>query len=188
MIHIPHVPFYFLRHGQTQWNKDHKAMGSQDILLNDQGMRQALDAQGVVKNEPIATIVSSPLLRARKTAQILQEAVSAPIVDVPELQEVCWGEKEGQPFTDFLCWIRAWKGGGQIKHGEAYADFLVRVKLGLKKALHHQGPVLIVSHGGVYCAIQDILGLAASDLGHCELVFHAPPAHSGHPWRVTLCQ
>jgi broad specificity phosphatase PhoE len=188
MIQISRVPFYFLRHGQTQWNKDHKAMGSQDIPLNDEGISQALSAQRVVKSEPIATIVSSPLLRARKTAQILQEAVSVPIVEVPELKEVCWGEKEGQPFSDFLCWVSAWKGGAHIKHGEPYDDFLARVKLGLNKALHHQGPVLIVSHGGVYCAIQDILGFAASDLDHCELVFHCPPAHSGHPWRVTLCQ
>lgn len=183
---IPLVPFYFLRHGQTQWNLDHKAMGSQDIPLNDRGIAQVLDAQASLKNRSIATIVSSPLLRARKTAEILQDVVSVPIYDIPELQEVCWGEKEGTLLSDFLCWVQAWKEGETIKNAETYVDFVVRVKRGLIKALEHPGPVLIVSHGGVYCAIQEILGLEAGDLENCELVLHHPPKYPDHPWSASM--
>lgn len=63
---LPLKPFYFLRHSKTDWNLEHRAMGSQDIPLNDRGVSQGLNAAELLKNEPIATIVSSPLLRARK--------------------------------------------------------------------------------------------------------------------------
>ncbi|WP_410518051.1 histidine phosphatase family protein [Orientia tsutsugamushi] len=45
-------------------------MGSQDIPLNDRGVSQGLNAAELLKNEPITTIVSPPLRRARKTADI----------------------------------------------------------------------------------------------------------------------
>ncbi|ETZ07776.1 bifunctional RNase H/acid phosphatase [Holospora obtusa F1] len=50
---------------------EHRAMGSQNTLLNDRGVSQGLNAAELLKNEPIATIVSSPLRRARKTADII---------------------------------------------------------------------------------------------------------------------
>lgn len=50
--------------------------------------------------------------------------------------------------------------------------------------LEHKEPVLIVSHGGVYWVVQEILGLLIIDLGNSEPVFHQPPAHPAHPWGV----
>ena len=70
MSTLPLKPFYFLRHGETDWNLERRAMGSQDIPLNDRGVSQALNAAELLKNEPIATIISSPLLRASKNADI----------------------------------------------------------------------------------------------------------------------
>ncbi|KJV73022.1 histidine phosphatase family protein [Orientia tsutsugamushi] len=67
---LPLKPFYFLRHSETDWNFEHRAMGSQDIPLNNRGVSQGLNAAELLKNEPITTIVSSPLRRARKTADI----------------------------------------------------------------------------------------------------------------------
>lgn len=89
---LPLKPFYFLRHGETDWNLEHRAMGSQDIPLNDRGVSQGLNAEELLKNEPIATIVNSPLLRARtKTADIIAQLIKAPVIEITELQEACWG-------------------------------------------------------------------------------------------------
>ena len=86
--------FYIFRHGETDWNKKGIYMGSEDIPLNDQGLAQALSAGKLLKNEPINTIVTSPLLRARKTADIITRYLN--VIEMPELQEACWGENEGK--------------------------------------------------------------------------------------------
>lgn len=176
-------PFYFLRHGETDWNLEHRAMGSQDIPLNDRGVSQSLNAAELLKNEPIATIVSSPLLRARKTAGIIAQHIKAPVIEITELQEACLGEKEGRLKGNGL-WINGWRGGDEIKGAEKYSDFSSRIKRGIEKALEHKGPVLIVSHGGVYSVVQEILGLPITDLDNADPVFHRPPEHPNHPWGV----
>jgi uncharacterized phosphatase len=102
--------FYFVRHGQTDWNIQHKAMGSQDIALNDRGILQAHQAALLLNNEPIATIVTSPLRRARQTADIIAQYMHVPVLENPGLSEACWGEKEGHPI-DNGSWINDWMGG-----------------------------------------------------------------------------
>ena len=176
-------PFYFLRHGQTDWNLEHRAMGSQDVPLNDLGVSESLKASKLLKNETITTIISSPLQRARKTADIIAQRIKAPVIEITELQEACWGEKEGQLKGKGL-WINGWRNGEDIKGAEGYYDFSTRIKRGLEKALEHNGPVLIVSHGGVYWVVQEILGIPIIDLGNAEPIFHQPPAHPTHPWGV----
>ena len=150
---LPLKPFYFLRHGQTDWNLEHRAMGSQDVPLNDLGVSESLKASKLLKNETITTIISSPLLRARKTADIIAEQIKAPVIEIAELQEACWGEKEGQLKGNGL-WINGWRSGEDIKGAEGYSDFLTRIKRGLAKALEHNGPILIVSHAGVYWGLK----------------------------------
>ena len=144
---------------------------------------QGLNAAKLLKNEPIATIVSSPLLRARKTADIIAQHIKAPVIEITELQEAGFGEKEGQLKGNGL-WINGWRNGEDIKGAEGYSDFSTRIKRGLEKALEHNGPILIVSHGGVYWVVQEILGLPIIDLGNAEPVFHGPPEHPSNPWAI----
>jgi broad specificity phosphatase PhoE len=186
MSALPLKPFYFLRHGQTDWNLEHRFMGSQDIALNDRGVSQALNAAGLLKEEPIATIVSSPLRRAGKTADIIAQHIKAPVIEITELQEACWGEKEGQLKGNNL-WIKNWQDGDEIKGAEKYSDFAIRIKRGIEKALEHTGPILIVSHGVVYWVVQEILGLPIMDIGNAEPVFHQPPDHPAQSWGVFFC-
>lgn len=180
---LPLKPFYFLRHGETDWNLEHRAMGSQDVPLNDLGVSQAFKASELLKNATIATIISSPLLRARKTADIIAEKIKAPVIEITELQEARWGEKEGKLKGNGL-WINCWRNGDDVKGAEGYADFSTRIKRGLEKALQHNAPILIVSHGGVYWVVQEILGLPIIDLGNAEPIFHRPPQHPSHPWAI----
>ncbi|KJV72600.1 histidine phosphatase super family protein [Orientia tsutsugamushi str. TA763] len=49
MKELPLKPFYFLKHGKTDWNLEHRAMGSQDIPLNDRGVSQGLNAAELLK-------------------------------------------------------------------------------------------------------------------------------------------
>ena len=65
----------FIRHGQTDWNREGLLQGSSDIPLNDTGRAQARDALMTLRSMPWDVVVSSPLRRARETAQIIADAL-----------------------------------------------------------------------------------------------------------------
>ena len=63
---LTRTPFWFLRHGETDWNADNLAQGGTDIPLNARGRVQAETAAQVLRNRSIAAIVASPLSRATR--------------------------------------------------------------------------------------------------------------------------
>lgn len=65
----------FIRHGQTDWNAYLKMQGTSDIPLNEVGRQQARDAVPVLADGGWEVIVSSPLSRARETAQIIADGL-----------------------------------------------------------------------------------------------------------------
>ena len=97
-----------LRHGETDWNAQGLSQGNIDIPLNELGLAQAREAAEKLRNRGIATIVASPLSRARVTAEIVGEALGLPVAIDPDLREVSWGVQEGKPmaewFHDWICW------------------------------------------------------------------------------------
>ena len=90
-------PFYFLRHGETQWNKDKICQGQMDSQLNDTGRAQAASAAVALKDEPIARIICSPLSRTRHTAEAVQKYHDLEIVFDDDLREVNLGDHQGEP-------------------------------------------------------------------------------------------
>ena len=82
---IPARSFYFLRHGQTAWNVAGRFQGHSDIPLNELGLAQAYDAAKILANCPIDLIVASPLIRARRTAEIVSEQLGKPLLLDDEL-------------------------------------------------------------------------------------------------------
>jgi len=65
------VPFWFLHHGETDWNAEGRSQGHTDIPLNSVGLAQARRAAMAMVDRGIATTVASPLTRALKTAEIV---------------------------------------------------------------------------------------------------------------------
>lgn len=174
-------PFYFVRHGETDWNLKNIAMGQIDVELNQKGINQAHAIAKTIKNEPFELIAASSLNRARKTAEIISNYTSRPIRFFDKLKEICWGLKEGASQDG---WLDKWREGQIIEGGESFDDFTERVRQGLEDIFHLPAPVLIVSHGGVYMALQKILELPFIDLKNCDALFHRPPEYSTHPWFV----
>ncbi len=86
-----------IRHGETDWNVEGRYQGQADPPLNARGLAQARALAERWKREGIrpAAIYASPLRRAWQTAQILAEAVDAPLIPEPRLKEICLGEWEG---------------------------------------------------------------------------------------------
>jgi broad specificity phosphatase PhoE len=92
------------RHGETEWNRLKIFQGRSDIPLNPHGKAEAKALAEALKKEPISTIYTSPLVRARETAQIIQQFHSAvSLIEDPGLMEMDLGDFDGMKALD---WVR----------------------------------------------------------------------------------
>ncbi len=175
---IPLVPFFFLRHGETDWNRQGLLQGSRDIPLNDTGLAQAHAAAAALHGVEIATIVASPLARARRTAEIVAAARGLDIVFEPSLAETHWGAREGTAEDGLL---PKWYAGETPAGAEPFAKFCVRIANAVARALARPAPVLIVAHGGSFAALRETLGLPRTATLANAVPVQVVPA----PWRVS---
>lgn len=91
---------YLVRHGSTAWNEIVRFRGLTDIPLSDLGRREAHRLSRAMKNLSISAIYTSPLERARKTAEIINKYHSAPIFVRDGLKSVSYGEWEGKTLKE----------------------------------------------------------------------------------------
>lgn len=90
------MKIYFVRHGETAWNKEKKIQGRSDIPLNEYGKELAEITAEAIKDIPFDIVYSSPLKRARETANILTKERNLTIHENPLLLEMSFGEGEGE--------------------------------------------------------------------------------------------
>lgn len=176
------VPFYYLRHGETDWNAEGRFQGHTDVPLNARGLAQARTARDLLRGRGIVTICCSPLRRARTTAEIVNEVLGLPLVVIDDLAECGLGIREGHLKST---WYADWKAGRTPAGAEPYATFLIRALRGINRALEQDGPVLIVAHGGTYIPVRDHLGLGEIDLRNCFPMRHMPQADAASAWTVS---
>ncbi|MGI9406496.1 MAG: histidine phosphatase family protein [Hyphomicrobiaceae bacterium] len=155
--------FIFLRHGQTDWNLEGRFQGESDIPLNATGLKQAQDAAGRLKTVPISRIVSSPLVRALKTAAIVAERVDLPVHVDTQLRERSFGAFNGLVVADV-----------KRKHGlpvsepaasilppdaEQWPDTLTRSETAIGKWMDAcpGETLLFVAHDGIFGALAEVL-------------------------------
>lgn len=176
------IPFWFLRHGETDWNAQGLSQGQTDIPLNAIGLAQAERAAQALRGTGIATIVTSPLSRARVTAEAVARALALPIAaEDPELMEVRFGEQEGQPMGD---WYDDWIAGSFTPPGcEPFPELRARTARAINRATALPGPVLVVAHGALFRAFRYEAGLEPNIRTPNALPIWCEPRESG--WQLT---
>ena len=90
---------YLIRHGETSWNHLRKLQGRTDIELNENGRAVAELTRDGFSKVPFDIAFTSPLKRARETAEIILEGRNVPIIDEKRIIEVSFGEFEGTDFN-----------------------------------------------------------------------------------------
>jgi alpha-ribazole phosphatase len=86
---------FLIRHGESEWNQSHRYTGQQDVALSELGREQAFRLAKRLKDDGITAIYSSPLRRARDTAEAISRLARVPITLEPGLAEIHHGEWEG---------------------------------------------------------------------------------------------
>ena len=146
---MPETVFGLLRHGQTDWNIEFLLQGVTDIPMNETGIEQIKMAAKAIKAEDWDIVLTSPLSRARQTAEIIADHVGFPkIVEKELLIERSFGEAEGLSHEQ---WRARYSNLDEIPGGESRSQLAKRSKLLLDTvAAELMGKkVLAISHGAL---------------------------------------
>src|SRR5438874_13257274 len=170
----PAPPVYFVRHGETDWNRASRIQGQTDVPLNETGHRQARAVARALSNHLGATridrFIVSPLGRARQTMGYVGREFDLPdsqIEIVPAMLELAFGIWEGRYVRDLMADPGYPKDLLSHFHwrphrGESYEDGVDRVKQWLRRI---DGPTIIVAHGAIgRCVIGLVSDLSPADL------------------------
>lgn len=180
---LARVPFWFLRHGETDWNARGLSQGNVDIPLNPVGLAQARAAAALLRGRAIATVVASPLSRARVTAEIAAEALGLPVQLDDGLREVAFGAQEGQPMTE---WFAKWvEGSWTPKGAETFTGLRQRAVAAVNRATSQPPAVLVVGHGALFRALRAAMGLEPNVRTRNAVPFFCDPGTAGGPWQLT---
>ena len=147
---------YITRHGETDWNHMKKIMGRCDEPLNENGIRQAYIAKEEIDKYDIDFIICSPLIRARQTAEIINEDRNLEMIIDERIIERNFGEFEGTVKND--SYKDSWNYYKNINYEKAeniqvffkrIYDFLDDIK-----KRYPDKNILLVSHGGVSMPVE----------------------------------
>jgi broad specificity phosphatase PhoE len=138
----------FARHGQTAPNRDGLVLGRADPELTDEGHRQAALLGAALAGEPVAAIRSSPLVRARQTAEAIASACGVAVTVDDRLLEIDWGAWEGRPAgTLAVADVDRLKADdGTAPEGESLESLSRRVESFCIETMEEDGLVVAVSH------------------------------------------
>lgn len=151
-------PFYFLRHGETDWNRTGRTQGQLDSQLNELGWSQAERAAEHLAEEPIERIVASPLSRARNTAEVVARPHGLDVIVDAGLMECHLGDHQGEAHGP---WLREyWLGRYDPPNGETLAGFSARVWEAMRRTVELGPNTLIVAHGGLWIAAHSYVSIA----------------------------
>lgn len=154
---------YFVRHGETNANIEKKYCGFTDIELNENGIIQAKEVSGKLKDVKIDLIFSSDLMRAKMTVNEINKNRNIDIEYLENLREMNFGELEnltfkeiGEKFPKEKEKIINFKNEYVFPNGESLKMLYERVNKCLKEILnkYKDENILIVSHSG---AIESML-------------------------------
>jgi broad specificity phosphatase PhoE len=165
---------FAVRHGETDWSRERRFAGGRDVPLTAAGRVQCEAVAKALAGSAIAAVYTSPLERARTSAEVIAKPHRLAVTVEPAFREMAFGEWEGltrdEAAARFPGQKAAW---GATPHlavppgGEALTDVVARVAEGVREliALHEGETVVLVSHAIVIrLIVLAALGLGAERL------------------------
>lgn len=144
---------YFIRHGETDWNKMEKIQGRVDNPLNESGKMQSQKAREIVKDVAFTHAYASTLSRAKQTAEIILEGRNLTIMQDERLLERDFGALEG------------------MRH-EAYYEF----------ASEKEMPVSVERAGSIYTRVEAFFSDLVAKHDENDVILVSAHAHTIRTW------
>jgi broad specificity phosphatase PhoE len=156
-----------IRHGTTLWNEERRIQGLSDIDLSDAGLDQARQLALSLKDHLIHSIYSSPLIRARKTAQTINQYHHVPLHLASDLMEMNYGDFEGLSIPELMArnkaFLRKWlsdPASVRMPNGESFMELQNRAWKVIEGIITKPENVLVVSHNftisSILCKIKNV--------------------------------
>lgn len=186
-----------LRHGETVGQSSIRLYGATDIALSPIGEQQVSRAAVALKDHRFARVLSSPLQRARRSAEIVLAALreAPPLELVPGFREIDFGAWEGWTYAEAETrdpdGYARWQTEGHAftyPGGESRSAFLARIAGAAATAIDPaRGPTLAVLHKGVIKAtLAALLGRPAAELADLPTALASLHRlrHTGERWQL----
>lgn len=164
----------FIRHGVTAWNKEGRAQGTTDVPLDEEGIQMAERVASRMEHEEWDVIYTSPLIRAKRTAEIIaQKQPALPFHLDKRLGEIGGGIIEGTTEAERVAkWGLEWRKQDMgfepeetiISRGMSFIEDVKKAYPGKR--------VLVVSHGGFIGRLLKVLiphGDFENDIGNTSV-------------------
>ena len=165
------LKLYFVRHGESEANLI-REISNRDLKhgLTATGRQQAADLADYLKDQDAIQIYTSPILRARQTAEILAGTLGIPCEITDALREFDCGVAEGRRDAEAWklhagvmdAWLQRGKWDARIEQGESFNDmrrrFIPFIETLVQTYASHPGTIILVGHGAVYyCMLPQVL-------------------------------
>ena len=187
---------YFIRHGETLFNRDKRLQGWLDSPLSEKGRSQARILARALQPLGIPRAWASPLGRARETAEIVCREMGIAYENLDALREVSFGDFEGKTLPELDIYFPGQWAARQADKwnycppgGEANKDAVPRA-LEMARRLENQpdgNPALIIAHFAINRLIlAALIGLPPRETMEMNVphdVIYRAQRENG-PWRI----
>ena len=148
---------FLVRHGVTDWHREGRVLGQRDIPLIPEGIAQAEAVADALGSLAIADVISSPLVRAVQTAEIIGKRFGIQVARDPRFVDFRVGRWEGMSYAEISASPEyqrfiADPVSERIPGGESMADIRKRAVAALEQSLEDSPSgvgIVIVTHAGI---------------------------------------
>ena len=167
---------WLVRHGETEANVAGLYSGHAPTPLTERGIAQAQTLGTLLRNVPVDNVLCSELERARHTTQLILGDREVPVRNMPELNEMFFGDWEMRHHRDlaredaenYAVWCNDWQNATPT-NGEGFQAFSLRVERFIAQLADYKTcqNLLVVSHQGVLSMlIARLLSMPATAMWH----------------------
>jgi broad specificity phosphatase PhoE len=139
---------WLIRHGETEWSLSGQHTGSTDLPLTERGQQRAVRIREFLHGRPFALVLTSPMVRARRTCEIAGYGAQATIEN--DLSEWNYGDYEGLTTAQIQQQAQGWTvWKGPLPGGETIDQVAARARRVIARATAAGGPTALFAHGHI---------------------------------------